>query len=670
MPVHIRVSNENKMAQKWATVDESERKFNKHWLSAVNLGFASVDTGKQSLDSKQRLQERYMTFDPNSGSAVYFYVKNGRPYDHHSHKLLTGLPVFDAVCKKYKADLTWKQYTFLKDTGGVVTASPTRIYSSSDFTATKAPFYLTTKLAHSPLREINDSSKRNTEGRFLSQTVLEIAKYRGYDKPQAYFMTLTVPNCDLGELSDTLSKLMSDVAKVTKALKDGTNNKNGLRLPSFGSKKAQFLGSLISFEITVNQLKLSYEEGAGLFHPHCHLILLFDRPLAQYRSSKTMFDYWKSKNVGSWLSEEAFSLEPCYDRETGTMDITSAMHEASKYAVKPDFYKRFPHTPSEFSTKVFTELMRSIKSRQLKRRTGLFYDAQGFNGWGRNGIKVGKKHYDIYSAMLSSHYVDEPDKRVPDVYTHSYAVQSGHILTEKKPFRSDFGALFKDCDDRLSHMTRAEIIYANAGLLMHSIFELPDDTVWPDTDKAQLYKWLLSRMKFFNLGTVKDWASDLKARADDAEAKSKDDDDALSKHAKKLRLHLSDIELLSDALEHCGGVTKEFRLQYQRLALFDQLKRHRAIIKHDADGKVCVEFGGLDPTESREIERKLAHLYLSDDLEQFEFISDDVLLDYNGWRNGFESEYENEDNLPDKLIELDSSMTPDAFQKWVDVTLS
>ena len=650
--VHKKVKKNGKtrtqsMSSKWNNITKSERKFNKHWLAGVDMGYFKI------------------TVTDDAGKVIE------------------------------KGDLSENQYDMLKDLmlvdedhnhNGAVLCEPYGIYSNSEGTASKPTFYLTSKMAHSPLREISDSSKRVSEGRLMAQTVLEMAKYRGFDKPQAYFLTLTVPNCDKDGLASALSDLFTNVSAVLKALKDGTRNQNGLRLPALNGKKADFLGAMASFEITVNLIKMRNHETDGLYHPHCHILLLFDRPLVLTQgplsAPVTMFNYWQKKNANSWLSSQAFDLEPCYDKDTGTMNMADAINEASKYAIKPDFYTRFPSEPDDWSVSVFSELMKAIKGRKMKRSTGLFYDAQGYISWLKKGAK-GKdgSWHNIFSAVLSGHYTDEDDSRVPDILTHSYKFEHGrlndsHDAKHEWSDPTDFQSMFNGgMPAKKAGLSAQEILYANSSILKHSMWTLPVGINWSDNDKAQMYKWLLERTEFFNLATVDNWISYLEKQLSRKNL-SKDD-------FNHYQCQLADVKRFKASLSAFDGESvPDFGEQYRRLALYDQMKRHRAkgvykkiTVGGRRDGQRYtyqateldyIEFDGLDRDGSRKFEQVLTRHYLSGPLDDVQFISPDVWKDYCMYRWGFKSELEDEDKLLRMPLDLWSDMDHDTFQKAVN----
>ena len=688
MAVHVHKIKKNgkvrtqTMGSKWNNITKSERKFNKHWLAGVEMGYFKVTV----KDEKGKIIE--------------------------------------------KGDLSETQYDLLKDLmlvddkhnhNGAVLCQPYSIYSNSERTASKPTFYLTSKMAHSPLREISDSSRRVSEGRLLAQTVLEMARYRSIEelqalnggkepkeedirKPQAYFLTLTVPNCDKGDLKVALSELSTNSSAVLKALKDGTRNKNGLRLRNdVDGNYVNFLGAMVSLEITVNLRKMRNHDTAGLYHPHAHILLLFDRPLllgdGPLSASTTMFNYWQAKNSNSWLSRQAFDLERCYDSATGTMKMADAIKEASKYAIKPDFYTRFPSVPDDWSVSVFAELMKAIKGRKMKRSTGLFYEAQGYISWLKKGAKDNDGvHHDIYSAVLSGHYSDEDDSRVPDIFTHSYKFERGQLdshdaktewIEKDEPDDLDLNSFFDpDFDpdsvpetkyELRAGLSAAEILYANSSLLSHSMWKLPSDIHWPNNDKAKLYKWLLERTVFFKKSTIDDWISYL----DNMLLCFRDE--LSESQIRHYCCQLDDVKRLKVALGDFDGgsmIVPDFNEQYRRLALYDQMKQHRAkgvykkvTIGGRKDGRIYerqgdvldyISFDGLDREASREFEKLLVRHYLSDPLEDIQFISPDVWKDYCLWRWGFKSELEDENNLPNVALNLHCSMDLETFQKAVN----
>ena len=146
---------------------------------------------------------------------------------------------------------------------------------------------------------------------------------------------------------------------------------------------------------------------------------------------------------------------------------------------------------------------------------------------------------------------------------------------------------------------------------------------------------------------------------------------------------LADVKRFKASLSAFDGESvPDFGEQYRRLALYDQMKRHRAkgvykkiTVGGRRDGQLYtyqateldyISFDGLDRETSREFEKLLARHYLSDPLEDIQFISPDVWKDYCMYRWGFKSELEDEDKLSRLPLDLWSDMDHDTFQKAVN----
>lgn len=187
------------------------------------------------------------------------------------------------------------------------------VVSSRDFSTSKVIDVYSTGDHHEPIQEANDAS------RLINQRRTELALAQAFidqteDVPlRAYMLTVTVPNCDQGDLAGTVSALSSNLSALMKAVKDSQKRHGRFYATALDGGRADIYGSLISQEITVNPDRLKKCDAHGLFHPHAHLILLTVDDLDIDQTKADFFAKWQSLNSGFSLSRDAFSLEAVQD---------------------------------------------------------------------------------------------------------------------------------------------------------------------------------------------------------------------------------------------------------------------------------------------------------------------------------------------------------------------
>ena len=107
-------------------------------------------------------------------------------------------------------------------TDNVVIPHVTMVYSNGANTAGRVVYIDNTRIAHSPLRELNESSKRTSTMVKVLDTAEQLQQIRtGNSTLHAYMTTLTIPNCDKNDLNRVVGSMSTRVTSVIKALQDG-----------------------------------------------------------------------------------------------------------------------------------------------------------------------------------------------------------------------------------------------------------------------------------------------------------------------------------------------------------------------------------------------------------------------------------------------------------------
>lgn len=173
----------------------------------------------------------------------------------------------------------------------------------------------------------------------------DILKIAAADEPNAVysFMTLTVPNCKVEDLSNTLD-MMSEAWK---------------RFIQRVAFKESVKGYARSLEITYNAEKRE-------MHPHYHFIVMFDcHEIADAYETKLLSD-WLLVWRGSKASIKGQDIRRICSYDVGTeQDVAKAALEVYKYSVKETDLLNMP-------LGIFKEFVIAFKGRRVTAFGGLF----------------------------------------------------------------------------------------------------------------------------------------------------------------------------------------------------------------------------------------------------------------------------------------------------------
>ena len=598
--------------------------------------------------------------------------------------------------RKAGVDISTKQYDFVREHRGILYRTAVDVYTDGANTMGRPLAYMTSGVAHSPSREMKTASERNSE----SQTAIRLLRWqldkRGYDKYYAYFITMTIPNVDLGQFNVGWKAVRRNTSKIVKAIQDGTNNNNGLRLLASFPKDdgtpdyAKFLGGMASFESTINGDKLIRCDPVGIFHPHAHLLIITDKPIRLKWLKRRLFTYWHSKFSGLFLSPNAFKVKRAFD-------LSESIPEMSKYMVKPDFYPRFSSKPTAFSKKVFAELFSTIKGTQSKASYWLYGDCIGLV---KDMNQSGKGRM-VLSSVNAGALPTDTDVYAPDVVTKVTTVAKDSCTS-------------KD-------ISPDEILYANKDLLQYTLWTKPTGIKYPDTKKGRMLKELIEDIDFAH--SIRDvlhtWNVSRESRVEALQSivavykgnKRMAQRLAMVEHRLNIaKIQLDDMHKLTDAVSSTvRGIhvrTHDYSTYYKRIALFRQLDFHGVRVTwkeinfkpplfmqfNNPHATVPVDMPyGLEfpPDADPDLEEKLAQLYLKvDPLDDIKFIDPVIVVQYfmwkhPKWRPMFDGMSVNMYDMQDEVLSHYKPFSPDAldlqlanpldnsdFQDWVDSTFS
>lgn len=354
------------------------------------------------------------------------------------------------------------------------------VIASSAFDSAKMIAPVSTGCSHSPMAETSAASLRERRAVFLVNTAMEILGMKGYKRPHLYHLVLSAVNCDMGELKQQLNVRSNRASDLLRALLRATERDGRFRLIADDGSDAEFLGALVSNEITQNDDCMAQRNPHGLYHPHTHAIITSDVSLDVDASLDVIFDYWKKQNPGLKVDRKASFLKPAY----GSDSLRQSVIQATDYVVKPTYMKGFSdivnHDSEEddFAVKAFAEIQNAIHGFKGKRNKGVWDLAQGFVRW----VMEPYNKETLGSAALAGFYKghESDSVNVPSVLTQ-VAV---HRFT-KDSYRFTSSEL----------MSKDMLLWANRELLNGVHFEIPKNMDWPKNNKkAELYRKLLERL--------------------------------------------------------------------------------------------------------------------------------------------------------------------------------
>ncbi|MHC3378048.1 protein rep [Ligilactobacillus equi] len=234
-------------------------------------------------------------------------------------------------------------------------------------------------LAHEPLTEHNRATKRHGLVRAGERFMREFARLDGFNRIHTHMITLTLPNCNKGDLEDAVKDLSSKRRSLSMWLNDPKGNP--LSVP--------VVGTLSAIEITVNRDKKKQKNSYGLYHPHLHLLLAVDGKLAYkkrlltskaYKTVRavpadyaTIMDKWGSFFADAELSSKAQFGEETYAKDGGT--CSDAILEAVKYVSKSNDYLPSDYE-DDWEVSIFAEVFKTIKGLRAHTTGGYWRDGK------------------------------------------------------------------------------------------------------------------------------------------------------------------------------------------------------------------------------------------------------------------------------------------------------
>lgn len=445
---------------------------------------------------------------------------------------------------------------------GIAAVKPTQQYlHSSDNTHGKTLIPIGTNLNHGPLKQQSKSSVEVNETILQYEIIKRLLKAKtGSDLVYAYFLTPTYQNCDVGELAEDAALNSSRVTDLLRSLNDGATRNNGVQLVG-----GQYVGALITREITINEEKFKAQSKKGVWNDHVHIVLLSDKPLDVKKTEKVLFKKWKSLNPEpNRVNRGAFNFKAAYDlKKPGNADkdaIASAMKEAIKYSIKPSDLNMLCERDDDYSLAMFAELFNALHGSQLKRRHGLWWNAKNF-------LSLMDEFKNAIRLTTVEEFPDVVTQLSKLVYNHAYKKYGRYEAVYERELSAD------------------EILYHNRSLIEKIL--VTDDVIDRVHEFLKNKKTkITNEMKQFYAETFKDIT--FCNTIDDLLTKLQSFSNMAKRHNKALKSY--DIELLSKSIQekYKDGCLKLDLSQYKnmildkRAATYDLYDANVAIIKGSA----------------------------------------------------------------------------------------
>lgn len=595
--------------------------------------------------------------------------------------------------RKKGVDISETSYEFIQKYGSIVSYVPLDAYVDGARTLARPLKWKTSGIAHSPSKEQKRSSKSISQNQMALRILRNYMRDHGVERWNAYFVTMTIPNVDLGTLHKSIKMIHKAASQMMTALRNANSNKNGLRLVCSEDDDGnitytEYLGGLMALEVTINPVKLHRKDGKGLFHPHVHLLIQTKDPISCSWLKQRLFSYWKAKfGAKLYLSPKAFKVERSWNDN-------DSISELNKYAVKPDFYMHFSRKPNSFTMSVFSELLKSIKNVKMH----ITY------GWLRNATRLVKKMSEtavgryVMSAINAGLLPADQSGYAPDIVTSVATISN-------KAF--DVRGLGDD-----------ELIYANQNILKYSLWHKPQNIKYPDTVLGQWFKELIDDITFASSiwDVLDNWRNNRQAKVDSIDNRlhakhvTTMKKNVLNKRLRVAEAQLDDVDKLIKAVSsHISRDgfrlnTHDYSERYNKLALFrtldyigvrftwKTLKFNRPFYISGNGKTIDVDMPwGLEfPPDATVTEEDVCQLYLKTDWsDDIKFVDPSVVLEYFMWkypkwepkfdgytvnlmdvtdvgcRHGYIKKL-----LDEKTISLVNTLTDEDFQDWVNVTFS
>lgn len=346
--------------------------------SSSDIGFFSSGANNRTLnpffDNNLRFENISESISNDSISDADFQAELLRDFeslstDRNDFQLHKELNETFTVCKKY-SEVVASVYEKLKSKGKMISASKIkRIWDCGNFLG----FALTSD--GYKLREANfcrdrlcPQCQRRKSLKMFSQlsSILDLlsSDRDSFGVLKFGMVTLTIQNCDFGNLSQGIDKLIDGFRKLT----------HGNRKISRLFRKGIIAGVFRSIEIT-------YNEDTNTWHPHMHCMFSFT-PTYFTRGNYLKTHEWSAMWNEATGSGEDYILDirmiknyqKGKNEEVSLQDLQDGIREVAKYCVKgSDFVSP---DDLDLTEKKISVLIDALEGRKLYNFTGCFRIAQ------------------------------------------------------------------------------------------------------------------------------------------------------------------------------------------------------------------------------------------------------------------------------------------------------
>lgn len=200
----------------------------------------------------------------------------------------------------------------------------------------------------------------------------QVYKEQIYDKYNPYLLTLTVPNVEGKQLSETITRLYDSFKRFFQAFNQ-----------DIGQGKKGYKDRLITFVGGLRVLEITYNSKTNMFHPHLHCIILSEEYCCELFKKQYQGEYSYKRKRHNMYSELDLHLQKvwymCYNKlrlskknydsleDKYLVDIKelneNGIYEVIKYT--------FKDTDAQNNKYVFKNLVIALENRRIRQGFGV-----------------------------------------------------------------------------------------------------------------------------------------------------------------------------------------------------------------------------------------------------------------------------------------------------------
>lgn len=198
-----------------------------------------------------------------------------------------------------------------------------------------------------------------------------VYKEKIYDKYNPYLLTLTIPNVEGDQLSETITKLYDSFNRFFKAFNQ-----------EIGQGKKGYRDRLIKFDGGLRVLEITYNSKTNMFHPHLHCIMLSEEYDIELFRKQYQGEYSYKRKSYNMYSELDLHLQKVWYMCYNKMRISKKNYDSleDKYLVDikelddKGIYEVIKYTFKDTDVKnkyVFKNLVIALENRRIRQGFGV-----------------------------------------------------------------------------------------------------------------------------------------------------------------------------------------------------------------------------------------------------------------------------------------------------------